>query len=92
MLAELIGAPGSVAEQNRKYAAWHETINTHQGGARSIQLVTGNALWVQQGERLEPDYQKVVAQFYHGALSEVGTSAALAAQSLRDFAENFSGV
>jgi serpin B len=71
VLAELIGAPLGVAEQNRQYAAWLKSVNTHERGGRHVQLTTANALWVQQGERLQPDYQKAVADFYDSALSEL---------------------
>lgn len=69
VLADLIGAPVGVAEQNRQYAEWLAAVNG--AGARHVQLTTANALWVQQGYRLQPDYQKAVAEFYDGALSEL---------------------
>ena len=71
VLADLIGAPVSVAEQNRQYAEWLRSING--AGERHVQLTTANALWVQQGEgdRLQPDYQKAVVDFYDSACNEV---------------------
>jgi serpin B len=69
VLAELIGAPVSVADQNRQYAAWLGSVNG--AGAQDVQLATANALWVQQGYRLDPGYQKDVADFYDGACNEL---------------------
>jgi len=69
VLADLIGAPLSAAEQNRQYAAWLQSVNG--AGERHVQLTTANALWAQKGERLQPDYQKAVAEFYDSTLSEL---------------------
>ena len=69
VLADLIGAPESVEEQNRQYADLLKSVNGE--GERPFQLVTANALWGQQGYRFNPDYQKAVAEFYDGAFSEV---------------------
>src|SRR5436189_4685818 len=69
VLADLIGAPVSVDEQNRQYAEWLQSVNGT--GERHVQLTIANALWVQQGERLQPDYQKTVADFYDSAASEL---------------------
>src|SRR3954471_10816461 len=47
VLADLIGAPESVEEQNRQYAEMLKSI--HGEGERPFELVTANALWGQQG-------------------------------------------
>ncbi len=64
VMADLIGAPESVEEQNRQYAALLKSVNGE--GDRLFQLVTANALWVQQGFHFKPDYKKAVADFYDG--------------------------
>jgi serpin B len=69
VLAELIGAPKSVEEQNRQYADLLKSVNGE--GERPFQLVTANALWGQQGYHFNPDYKKAVADFYDGAFNEV---------------------
>jgi serpin B len=69
VLAELIGAPESVEEQNRLYADLLESVNGE--GERPFQLVTANALWGQQGYHFNPDYKRAVADFYDGAFNEV---------------------
>src|SRR3954463_7353917 len=61
VLADLIGAPESVEEQNRQYA---RLLKSLQG--RPMQLVTANALWGQQGYRFNPDFVRAVAEFYGG--------------------------
>src|SRR5437868_8033018 len=62
VLADLIGAPESVEEQNRQYARLLKSV---QGdGDRPFQLVTANALWGQQGYHFKPDFMKAVAEFY----------------------------
>lgn len=71
VLADLIGAPVSVAEQNRQYAAWLESVKSLGGGQQHVELATANALWVQQGDRLQPDYQKTVTDFYDSACTEL---------------------
>ncbi len=69
VMADLIGAPESVEEQNRQYARLLKSV---QGdGDRPFQLVTANALWGQQGYHFKPDYQKAIADFYDGAFHEV---------------------
>jgi serpin B len=69
VLADLIGAPEGVEEQNRQYARLLKSV---QGdGDRPFQLVTANALWGQQGYHFKPDYKKAVADFYDGAVHEV---------------------
>jgi len=69
VLADLIGAPENVDEQNRQYARLLKSV---QGdGDRPFQLVTANALWGQQGYHFNPDYQKAVADFYDGRFHEV---------------------
>src|SRR3954463_1847010 len=69
VLADLIGAPESVEEQNRQYASLLKSVQGE--GDRPFQLVTANALWGQQGYHFNPDYKKAVADFYGGALNEV---------------------
>lgn len=69
VLAELIGAPESVEEQNRQYALMLKAI--HGEGERPFQLVTANALWEQQGCHFKSDFQEAIADFYDGALHEV---------------------
>src|SRR5580693_523834 len=69
VLADLIGAPESVEEQNRQYAALLKLVNDE--GERPFQLVTANALWGQQGYHFKPDYKKAVVDFYDGAFNEV---------------------
>ena len=68
-MADLIGAPESVEEQNRQYAALLKSVNGE--GERPFQLVTANALWGQQGYHFKPDFKKAVADFYDGAFHEV---------------------
>jgi serpin B len=69
VMADLIGAPQSVDEQNRQYA---EMLKTVKGEAEQpFQLVTANALWGQQGYRFNPDYQKAIANCYDGTFKEV---------------------
>src|SRR4051794_31075296 len=67
VLADLIGAPESVEEQDRQYA---RLLRSVQGGG-PLQLVTANALWGQQGYRFNPDFVRAVAEFYGGAFHEV---------------------
>src|SRR5262245_56172521 len=69
-LADLIGAPERVDEQNRQYAELLRSVNAE--GERPFQLVTANALWGQQGYHFKPDYKKAVADFYDGAFIEIG--------------------
>jgi serpin B len=69
VLAELIGAPVNVAEQNRQCAALLAAVNG--AGGAGVQLTTANALWLQQGFRLHPDYLQAVTEFYDSACSEV---------------------
>ncbi|HEY7330952.1 MAG TPA: serpin family protein [Gemmataceae bacterium] len=69
VMAELIGAPESVEEQNRQYADLLKSVNGE--GERPFQLVTANALWGQQGYHFNPAYKKTVADFYDGAFNEV---------------------
>jgi serpin B len=69
VMADLIGAPESIEEQNRQYARLLKSV---QGdGDRSFQLVTANALWGQQGYHFKPDYKKAVAEFYGGVFHEI---------------------
>jgi serpin B len=69
VMADLIGAPDNVEEQNRQYAELLKSVTGE--GERAFQLVTANALWGQQGYHFKPDYQKAVADFYEGEFHEV---------------------
>ena len=69
VLADLIGAPESVEEQNRQYSELLKSV--YGEGERPFQLVTANALWGQEGYHFEPDFQEAIADFYDGALHEV---------------------
>lgn len=69
VLVDLIDAPDSITEQNQRYAASIERI--HRTSATKLQLSTANALWVQQGYRLHPEYQKAIAEFYSGVCNTV---------------------
>jgi serpin B len=69
VMADLLGAPESVDEQNPQYAALLKSVNGE--GDRLFQLFTANALWGQQGFRFKPDFKKAVANFYDGAFNEV---------------------
>jgi serpin B len=69
VMADLIGAPESVEEQNRQYARLLKSI--HGEGERPFELVMANALWGQQGYSFRPDFQEAIADFYDGALHEV---------------------
>src|SRR5271166_2051025 len=62
VMADLIGAPESVDEQNRQFASLLKSV--HGEGERLFQLVTANALWGQQGLQFKPDYKKAIADFY----------------------------
>src|SRR5579859_2607047 len=68
-MADLIGAPESVDEQNRQYAKLLKSI--HAEGQQPFELVTANALWGQKGYPFKPEFQEAVADFYDGALHEV---------------------
>jgi serpin B len=69
VMAELIGAPENVDEQNRQYAELLKSVNGE--GQRAFELVTANALWGQHGCHFKPEYSKAVADFYGGAFNEV---------------------
>src|SRR5690242_16253541 len=69
VLADLIGAPESVEEQHRQYAALLKSVNGE--GERPYQLVTANALWGQKGFPFKADFQEAVAGIYDGAFQEV---------------------
>jgi serpin B len=69
VLADLLGAPLDVAEQNRQFAARLATLQS--AGNSNVSLTIANALWVQKGRPLHPDYQKGVAGFYGGTCSEL---------------------
>jgi serpin B len=69
VMADLIGAPENVTEQNRHYAALLQSVNGD--GERPFQLLTANALWGQQGYHFKPDFQEATADFYDGALHVV---------------------
>jgi serpin B len=69
VMADLIGAPESVEEQNLQYA---RLLNSIQGdGDRPFHLVTANALWGQQGYHFKRDFMKAVAEFYDGAFHDL---------------------
>jgi serpin B len=69
VMADLIGAPHDVDEQNREYARLLKWVRGD--GERPFQLVTANALWGQQGYQFKPDFQEAIADFYDGALHQV---------------------
>src|SRR5437016_6633644 len=69
VMADLIGAPESVDEQNRQFARLLKSV--YGEGDRPFQLVSANALWGQQGYQFKPDFQEAIADFYDGALHEV---------------------
>src|ERR1700723_523138 len=73
VLADLIGAPENVDEQNQQYVELLKAVNGE--GDRPFQLVTANALWGQQGYHFKPDFKKAVADFYDGAFHEVNFQA-----------------
>src|SRR5271155_5390691 len=62
VLADLIGAPQSVDEQNRQYAELLKSVNTE--GERPFQLFTANALWGQHGYHFKSDFKKAIADSY----------------------------
>jgi serpin B len=69
VMTDLIGAPESVDEQNRQFAALLKSVNGE--GERPFQLVTANALWGQRGYHFKPDFKKTVADFYGGAFNDI---------------------
>ena len=69
MMADLIGAPENVEEQNLQYASLLKSVNGE--GERPFQLLTANALWGQQGYHFKQDFQEAIADFYDGALHVV---------------------
>jgi serpin B len=69
VMADLIGAPESVDEQNRQYARLLKSVFGDE--KRPIQLVTANALWGQQGYHFKPAFQEAIAEFYDAALHVV---------------------
>jgi serpin B len=69
VLADLIGAPESVADQNRQYADWIKAV--HGEKDCGLQLATANALWAQNGYRVKLEYKQAVADCYGGAFHEV---------------------
>ena len=69
VMADLIGAPESVDEQNRQYAELLKSIN--ENGRRLFELTTANALWGQQGSHLKPKFRQAIVECYDGALKEV---------------------
>jgi serpin B len=68
VMADLIGEPESVEEQNRRYARLLKAVH---GDGNTFQLVTANALWGQEGYHFKPDYQKAITEFYDGTFHEV---------------------
>jgi serpin B len=69
VMADLIGAPESVEEQNRQYARLLKSI--HGEGERPFQLATANALWGQKGYHFKTTFQEAVADCYDGAMHVV---------------------
>jgi serpin B len=69
VMADLIGAPENVEEQNRQYSRLLRSINVKIGGP--VRLIKANALWGQQGHRFSPAYRQAITDFYDGALNEV---------------------
>jgi serpin B len=69
VMADLIGAPESVNEQNEHFARLLKSV--HGDGERPFQLFTANALWVQQGYDIKPNYKQTVADFYDGTFNEL---------------------
>ncbi len=69
-LADLIGAPALNVQQDAAYKELIESVNG-DGGERSFQLVTANALWGQEGSEFNVDYLKAVADDYDGAFNVV---------------------
>jgi serpin B len=68
-MADLIGAPESIEEQNRQYARLLKSI--YGEGKRPFQLVIANALWGQKGYLFKPAFQEAIADFYDGAMHGV---------------------
>jgi serpin B len=71
-LTDLIGAPENVEEQNIQYAALLKSFIVE--GDRSIQLVTANAMWGQQGYPFKAEFQEAIADFYDAALHKINFS------------------
>jgi serpin B len=69
VMADLIGAPENVDDQNQEYVKLLKSINGD--GERPFQLNTANALWGQQGYHFKADFKQAVADFYDGTLQEV---------------------
>ena len=72
VMANLIGAPESIDEQNVQYARLLKSV---QGDGSTFQLVTANGLWGQEGFQFKLDYKNAVAEFYQGAFQEVNFQA-----------------
>src|SRR5215475_14342677 len=68
-LADLIGAPESIEEQNKQYGTLLRSINGE--GTRLFELVSANALWGQRGFAFKADFQEAIADFYDAALHVV---------------------
>ena len=68
-LANLIGAPENVDDQNRHYATLLKSVNG--AGERPFELTTANALWGQHGFAFHADFARAVATYYDGAFNEV---------------------
>ena len=69
VLADLIGAPENVEEQNRQYAQWFKSLRADE--EHSFQLSLANAVWGQQGFHFVPQYQKTIVECYDGTFKEV---------------------
>jgi serpin B len=69
VLADLIGAPASVDEQNRQYARLLKVV--YGDRKRPFELVMANALWGQHDYHFKPAFQEAIADYYDGALHVV---------------------
>lgn len=69
VMADLIGAPEGIDEQNREYAELLKSVNGD--GKRPFDLATANALWGQQGSPFKSKFRKMVVEFYDGAFKDV---------------------
>ena len=66
VLADLIGAPQGVEEQNRHYSGLLKSV--YGDGKRPFELAMANALWGQKGYDFKPAFQEAIAEFYDEAL------------------------
>ncbi|MCS7046210.1 MAG: serpin family protein [Gemmataceae bacterium] len=68
-LAELLGAPGDAASQNRRYA--ERIAQVQAAGGADVRLTIANALWRQTGLNVRAEFARDVAENYGGAFHEV---------------------